>query len=664
LGRLRLTTTFALVSLAAMVALGVALVLTSATLMQRQALGQARRTAEAYVRVGVEHFVDAQALETGTVHATVVSELNKLFSSQAGSSLVGVKLWTAQGILIYDSESPSTAPGTRASLQDSGIPDPNRFETAIRKVGATSAPAVINEIGSNGETVQRLDVYVPVFTGPVTAGPTGVAEVVLSYDETAQMISQGTRTILYVVLGGLALVWLLLFRTVHKASRRLRMQASDNARLALLDPLTGLPNRRLFNDRLERAAAVSSRSGGCLALLLLDIDRFKDVNDTLGHPRGDSLLVQVAERLRNTIRESDTVARLGGDEFAILLPIVDSVEAAATFAGRVKEAFVEPFDMGELVLHMDTSIGLAVLPDHADDITSLMARADIAMYSAKASGGGLATYAGADSGGADAASRLMLLGDLRRALDTDELFMAYQPKVDLRTGAVVGLEALLRWQHPVHGLIPPADFIPVAEQTGLMRQVTARVLGLVAAQLATWRTEGQELPVAVNLSARNLLEPDLDTAVSGVLAAHGLPASLLEFEITESAIIEDPVKATEMLRKLTDLGVSVAVDDFGIGNTSMSQLGTMPLRTIKIDRSFVTNLAHDAAGQVLVKAIVDLAHEFGLVAVAEGVEDVEVINKLKSMGCDVAQGYLWSRPVAADDIPKVLERLESDGARV
>ena len=344
---------------------------------------------------------------------------------------------------------------------------------------------------------------------------------------------------------------------------------------------------------------------------------------------------------------------------------MESVLAAETFAQRVREVFDEPFDLEGMLLHVDSSVGLAVLPEHADDVTSLMARADIAMYTAKASGVGVATYAGQDAA-TDASSRLMLLGDLRKALDkVDELHLHYQPKVDLRTGAVVGLEALLRWQHPVLGNIPPADFIPVAERTGLMQQVTARVLSLVVEQMARWREQGQELPVAVNLSARNLLEPHLDTFISDLLTRYGVPATLLELEVTESAIIEDPTRAIGMLRRLSDLGITVAVDDFGIGNTSMSQLGTMPLRTIKIDRSFVTHLADDDPALVLVKAIVDLAHEFGLTAVAEGVETPDVIERLRGLGCDVAQGYHWSRPVPPEELPDVVDRLtsESDTAR-
>jgi predicted signal transduction protein with EAL and GGDEF domain len=353
------------------------------------------------------------------------------------------------------------------------------------------------------------------------------------------------------------------------------------------------------------------------------------------------------------------VARLGGDEFAILLPTVGSVEDAEAFTRRVQsEVFDEPFDIDGLVLHVDTSIGLAVLPEHADDVTDLMARADVAMYTAKAAGIGIATYSAAVDGNSE--SRLTLLGDLRRALDTDDqLVMHYQPKVDLRTGRVVGLEALLRWWHPVQGLVAPNEFIPVAEQTGLMHQLTARVLGLVASQIAVWQREGEVLPVAVNLSARNLLEPNLDEVVAALLDMHQISPHLLEFEITESAIVEDPRRAGEMLRRLSAMGIAVAVDDFGIGNTSMGQLRSMPLNTIKIDASFVTNLGHDEAGGVLVRAIVDLAHEFGLVAVAEGVEDEAAIVRLRDLDCDVAQGFHWSRPVPAAELPAVLERIRT-----
>jgi len=656
--RRRLTATFSLVSLAAMTILGAALVWASNQLLQQQALLQAQHTAQAYVQGAVEGDIGPRQLVSGTIPPGSLGQLDTMLARSASSSLVGLRLWTDDGVLVYDSTSPTPTRLGGHSRAYGGIPNPTQFEPASRRQDASSVAALVDEIDARGQSKRRLDVYVPIFYQQTW--PTGVAEVVLSYDETAAAVQRATHMILWLVFGGLGLLWLLQFRTVHRASRRLRSQAAENARLALLDPLTGLPNRRLFNDRLERAAAVSGRSGQRLGLVLLDIDRFKDVNDTLGHPRGDALLTQVAARLAATIRDTDSVARLGGDEFAILAPVLESVQAGEALANRVKDAFLEPFDLDGLVLHIDTSIGLAVMPDHADDVTTLMARADIAMYSAKSSGEGPATFRETVTGDGQHSSRLMLLGDLRRALANDgELHMHYQPKIDLRSGRVTGLEALVRWTHPELGLISPAEFIPVAEQTGLMKQVTARILGMVAVQLSQWRLAGQELPVAVNLSARNLLEPDLDLAISALLDMHNLPARLLELEITESAIIEDPVRARQMLVRLTSLGLTVALDDFGIGNTSISQLGTMPLSTIKIDQSFITKLSSDTPGQVLVKAIIDLAHELGMGTVAEGVEDRHVADHLEAMGCDTAQGYHWSGPLPAEEVPDVVSRLQA-----
>ncbi len=504
-----------------------------------------------------------------------------------------------------------------------------------------------------------IEVYVPLFFGGQK--PAAAAEVTLDYADTEAAVSESIRVVALVVVAGLGLLWLLLFRTVWRTSKTLRYQASETARLALLDPLTGLPNRRLLNERLERAAAASARAGDAVGLVLLDVDRFKEVNDTLGHPRGDKLLIAVADRLRDVVRDADTVARLGGDEFAVLLPSMASVGDAEVLAQRIYSIFATPFDLDGLLLHVDTSVGLAVLPDHADDITELLQRADVAMYTAKAAQAGVALYS--PSGDENSPNRLVLLGDLRRALESEtELSMHYQPKIDLRSSEVIGVEALLRWQHPQRGSIPPTEFIPLAEQTGLIKDLTARVLGLVFAQAADWARAGRPLCVAVNLSARNLLEPDLADVVATLLEMHDLDPALIEFEITESAIVLDPVRAGETLTKLTALGFGVAVDDFGIGSTSMSQLRSMPLRTLKIDRSFVTNLVTDPGGASLVRAIIELAHDFGLIAVAEGVEDVEVTTVLRELGCDHAQGYLWSRPVPVAELDAVLATLTAAAA--
>ena len=629
--RFGLTRTFALVSLLAMVALGAALVFASSTLLRQQAMSAGSKNAETYVRLALDGDPQLKDAVRGsgsviTDSAAVADLRNKLglpaatdSATPSTTSLIEVRVWTRNEGIVFDTD-PLPPSGGDALSSLSGLTDQARFDKAV---AGSSAPDVRDFVTSDDRSQLSADrpvinVYVPLYFGEDRVQ--GVAEVILDYGDTVDALSESIRVISLVVVAGLGVLWMLLFRTVWRTSKTLRYQASETARLALLDPLTGLPNRRLLNERLERAAAASARDGDAVGLVLLDVDRFKEVNDTLGHPRGDKLLIEVANRLREVVRESDTVARLGGDEFAVLLPSMGSVADAEVLAQRVYSVFTTPFDLDGLLLHVDTSVGLAVLPDHADDITALLQRADVAMYTAKAAKAGVAIYS--PTGDEHSPSRLVLLGDLRRALDSEaELSMHYQPKIDLRTGDVTGLEALLRWQHPLRGFIPPAHFIPLAEQTGLIKDLTARVLGLVFAQAASWARDGRRLPVAVNLSARNLLEPDLDTVVAALLAMHELDPELLEFEITESAIIEDPIRAGAMLTKLTALGIGVAVDDFGIGSTSMSQLRSMPLRTLKIDRSFVTHLVTDPGGASLVRAIIELAHDFGLIAVAEGVED-------------------------------------------
>jgi len=690
--RSSLIVTFSAVSLLAMVVLGVGLVVACTSLLREQALNDGARTAETYVRLKLDadrsvlnafrgdHQLayDDPGLVALAEQMGLQPDANPKQGLQAGPGqpLLGLRLWNDSGELLWDTRTAAAGFADTARLDQ--VLNDDRSAAAVTHeltVGAASRPAA--PLGSGGAagaspgitdapvTTQEihnravLDVYVPVTDA--TGQRVGVAEVELDYRATEAALVHSVRIVALVVVAGLALLWLLLFRTVWNASRTLRRQAAETARLALLDPLTGLPNRRLLNERLERAAAASARSGDSVGLILLDIDRFKEVNDTLGHPRGDALLVEVARRLKEVVRDTDTVARLGGDEFAILLPATHGVAETAAIAGRVQDVFSQPFDLDGLVLHVDTSVGYAALPEHAADITSLLQRADVAMYTAKSMRAGPEVYTPA--GDLNSPNRLVLLGDLRRALDdNDQLCMYYQPKVDLATGRVCGLEALLRWRHPLRGLVPPGEFIPLAEQTGLVASLTQRVLRLVAEQVAAWAAEGQTLPVAVNLSARNLAETDLAVFVRDLLLEYRLDARMLEFEITESAIVEDPERARDMLLRLTALGIDVAVDDFGIGNTSMSQLRSMPLSTLKIDRSFVADLARDEGGAVLVKAIIDLAHEFNLVAVAEGVEEPAVTERLRSLGCDVGQGFLWSRAVSASELPAVLELIDQRAA--
>ncbi len=652
--RRSLTTTFALVSFVAMTALGVSLTLLVSRLLTQQSLDEAVRTATAYATAGIEEKVPEQDWTTEQLSASTIERLQTLGTNETGvrldDTLLGVRLWGVSGRQLFD-----TATCTDEVCTPTGFPDGTRLDTALRS-GQVASAALVNEVRGDSESASSevrtvLDVYVPARAGDKVVG---VIEVVLNYDETARATSDAIKNVATLVLAGLAVVWLLLFRTVRNASKRLRQSAAENARLALLDPLTGLPNRRLLSERLERAVDVALADDTHIGLLLLDIDRFKEINDSLGHDRGDLLLMEVSRRLLEVVRETDTVARLGGDEFAVLLPTVRSVDDAAALAERVIGVFAEPYEIEGLVLHVETSLGLALLPDHAQDVTSLLKRADVAMYAAKASRRGMSIYSAEGDGSSPA--KLLLLGDLRRAIDSDDqLSVHYQPKLDLHTGEVAGLEALLRWQHPKRGPIPPSEFIPLAEQTGLVHSLTRRVLQLVLTQMREWRQIGWEIQVAVNLSALNLAEPDLDERIAELLAEYDVPARLLEFEITESAIVQDPEGAAVTLARIAAMGSTIALDDFGIGNTSISQLRALPIDTLKIDRSFVTDMSD--GGDVLVKVVTDLAHEFRMVAVAEGVEQREVADKLRQLGCDLAQGFLYARPAPADELVGVLASL-------
>ena len=478
----------------------------------------------------------------------------------------------------------------------------------------------------------------------------GAAEVMLDHTAAGAALAEAVRTLALVVALGLLALWLVLFRTVWTASRRLQATALENARLALLDSLTGLPNRRMLAERMRRTILEAEETGSRVGLMLLDIDRFKDINDSLGHDRGDELLEQVAERLRGALRDDDVVARLGGDEFAILLPDVRSVANAERLARRVRGLFVPPFMLGELPLHVDTSVGVACLPDHATDPSSLMRTADVAMYAAKHHRTGVSVYSADEDDSSPA--RLVLLGDLHRALTPApgaprELRMHYQPKIELATGRTVGLEALMRWVHPTRGVLPPTTFIPLAEQSGLIHDVTRYALTECVTQLAAWRAEGRATPVAVNLSAHDVTTVAVVDLIESLLEEHTVPADLLEVEITETALVADPSRVVPVLERLGALGIRVAIDDFGIGNTSISQLRDLPVDELKIDRLFVADLGVDGreGSEVVVQAMVDLAHSFDLRVVAEGVEDEPTAVILRRLGVDQAQGFLYSQAV-------------------
>jgi diguanylate cyclase (GGDEF)-like protein len=411
---------------------------------------------------------------------------------------------------------------------------------------------------------------------------------------------------------------------------------------ALHDGLTGLPNRKMLITRTEEALAAADAK---LGLFLLDLDRFKEVNDTLGHPTGDRLLQLVAHRLTHSVRPGDLVARLGGDEFAVLLPTVRDAKAAQEVARRLRAALSEPVRLDGLAFDLEASVGIALFPDHAPDFELLLQRADVAMYVAKEDRTGVEVYSPAKDRNSPA--RLSMLGDLRRAIDRGELELFFQPKVSLVDGKLVGLEALLRWRHPQQGLLGPTHFLPIAEQTYLMRAITHHVIEAVLSQTAAWWDSGLAVQVALNASGRDLLDVGLAETIREGLGARGLPAAALQLEITERVLTNEPAYAAETVQALAGLGIPLSLDDFGTGYSSLVRLKRLPVEEIKIDSSFVSRLTHSSDDAVIVRSIIDLVRTLGLRSVAEGVEDAETARLLRDLGCDAAQGWHFGRPMDA-----------------
>ena len=435
---------------------------------------------------------------------------------------------------------------------------------------------------------------------------------------------------------------------IHHGGR----QAIAKEHQSLHDALTGLPNRVLFRDRIEQAVRAAERRHGGAAVMIMDLDHFKEVNDTLGHHHGDVLLQEVAERLKTTLRTADTVARLGGDEFGILLPDVLAAPDAQAVAEILQTALREPFIVDGLTLEMGGSIGIAFHPDHGDHVELLIQRADIAMYAAKEAGLGFAHYEPQQDHYSP--RRLSLAGELRSALENEELELHYQPKADVVTGRIVGVEALVRWNHPRHGLLGPEEFVPIAEQTGLIVPLTRWVLGASMRQVQAWQGQGYELSVAVNLSARSFLDTALAVDIPMLLQLHKIEPKLLELEVTESTIMLDPVRATATLERLSEIGLRLSIDDFGTGYSSLANLKRLPVDLIKIDKSFVLEMATEHSDAAIVRSTIELAHNLGLQVIAEGVEDRQIWEELARLGCDYAQGFYLSRPLPADKLaPKL-----------
>lgn len=411
---------------------------------------------------------------------------------------------------------------------------------------------------------------------------------------------------------------------------------------AMHDGLTNLPNRILLHDRLQQAILISMREKKLLALVMMDLDQFKAVNDTLGHHSGDMVLQQVAMRLQQVLRGSDTVARLGGDEFAILLTTVSGRDGVVIAAQKILETVRQPLQIVGHTLHINTSLGIVLFPEHGDSPEKLMRCSDVAMYSAKRAKTGFAIY---DTEQDLQSTKLgFLQNDLQTAIEENQFLLHYQPKIDLVTNRICGVEALIRWQHPKEGLVFPDSFIPIVEQNGLIKPLTRIVLKMALQQLTEWQKQGMTLPIAINISAINLQDPSFPDQVIEIMRDFAVSPALLEMEITETALMQDPLHAIETVKKLCGMGIIISIDDFGTGYSSMAYLKKLVVAKIKVDKSFVIDMIKNENDNIIVRSTIDLAHNLGLTVVAEGVETEEALERLRSLGCDTAQGYHMGRP--------------------
>lgn len=456
------------------------------------------------------------------------------------------------------------------------------------------------------------------------------------------------------VAAGIVIVWIAVWGALILAGLFVKNQEKHNAILihqAMHDELTRLPKRNLLYDRLQQAIHQAQRARHHAALLIMDLDRFKEINDTLGHHSGDELLKQIGNRLLHSLRKSDTVARLGGDEFAILAPGCH-VEQAVQLANKIALIMDPPHPINGMEVGIQPSIGIAVYPQHGEDVDSLIRHADVAMYQAKQQGGGWTVYASESD--PHSLQRLTLMQDLRQAIESESLMLYYQPELDLSTGRVTGVEALARWNHSQRGLIPPDEFIGIAELSGQINALTALVLRQAFQQYHAWRRLGIRLAISINLSARNLHDTGLPAYIGKLLEAWNVTPSDIRLEITESAMLTDPAKAKRILSEFDAMGLGLAIDDFGTGYSSLAYLKQLPVNIIKIDKSFVMDMTHDEDDASIVRATIDLAHNLGLRVVAEGVETEEVLSALRELGCDHLQGYYISRPVPAHELTRWL----------
>ena len=640
-GRLSLTQQVALLSLVPIVALGFVLARVIQTQIVARTLADASQSAQLIAHIGVQPRLSQRDLREG-LSASGVRALDQALSGRTVTqNLARIKIWNARDVAIYADDhrviGHTYQPSDELREALAGRPRPAKV------INPTTHSENASEVGLG----RLVEIYVPLHFGS-SGPPDGAFEIYLHYSPIAAAVSRDKTTIAVFLSIGLALLWAVLFPIVAAASRRLRRQSQENDRLARYDQLTALPNRTLFIERVADAIRGEHSHAGPVAVLLLDLDGFKEINNTLGNSTGDVVLCEVGRRLVSVLGEDTLVARRGGDEYAILCRGAEGLSGALATAAAIQASLESPIVLDSVALNVEASIGIAVMGEHAEDLDSLLQCADAALGRAKSQRSRVEVYS-PEYDRFDTAG-LILLGQVRKALEREEFVLHYQPEIDLQTRQITGVEALLRWRHPEHGLMAPMKFIPLVEQTALVGPLTLHVIAKALREMQAWRTLGLCLALSVNLSARNLLDPDLPREIEALLSQHEIAPDQLTVEVTESATMVDPDRAVGVLSALRASGIGVSIDDFGTGNASIAYLTRLPASEIKIDRSFITDICEDERAEAIVRSTIDLARHLDLHVVAEGVETEAALDRLTELGCDTGQGYFIARPLPAEEL--------------
>ena len=613
--------------------------------------------------VFIRHFERTRAEETATLHASVAAQavVDRLRPSDLAGPISDTRRDDLDRILtarVLDDGTPASAIAAADgrlvyTTEGAGTPSaPLSRERLGQALGGTVASELVTaEV--KGAPTKVFRAYAPF---RLEDGSVGVLVVDKDYGPIAAAARRAAITVAVVLEGVLLALWLCLFPIMRSVTRRMNRQLDTIAHQALHDDLTGLANRTQFGQRLDEALEAEDDEEKALTVFFIDLERFKEVNDALGHDWGNELLTVVAARLDDVVGERELVARLGGDEFGVLSERATDETAALAVAERLRSAIALPCEIAGVSLEVQGSIGIAIAPEHGTTRDELLRRADIAMYAAKRIGAPQVFSPSLDD---NSPLRLAMTGELRRAIEGCELVVLYQPQVDLREGIVRGAEALVRWRHPTRGFLAPEAFLAAAEQGGLMRNLTRYVLNEALLQLRAWRSTGMEIDLAVNVSARDLADARFPDEVAHALAEHGVEPSWLELEVTESVLLSDRVRTSRMLERLVEQGVRIAIDDFGVGYSSLGQLKTLPAKVLKIDRSFVSSMESDQSDAAIVASTIELAHRLGLEVIAEGVETPAHLARLRAAGCDIGQGHLLGRPLPGDQIVSTAHALRS-----